>query len=123
MDMNQELMNAADTFTASVTSNETIQAFQQANRAFEAHQEIQDLRARFAELSQQLQQKQMDGTLTQAEISELRTIQKQVNTHEVTEELLKTQEAAQTLLGECNQVISKTLGFDFAATSAPAASC
>ncbi|MEX2444231.1 MAG: YlbF family regulator [Alkalispirochaeta sp.] len=121
--MNQELMNAADTFTASVTSNETIRAFQRANRAFEEHQEIQDLRARFAELSQQLQQKQMDGTLTQAEISELRTIQKQVNTHEVTEELLQTQEAAQTLLGECNQVISKTLGFDFAATSAPAASC
>ena len=121
--MDQKLQAVTDAFIAIINSDETIQTFQKANRAFEENRELQDLRARYGLLSQQLQSKQMDGTLTQEDISELRTLQNQVNTHPLTAELLRTQENATAILNECNLTISEILGFNFAAAAAPASAC
>lgn len=121
--MTDALKQATETFIAAVENDPRISEFQKANRAFDGNEELQRLREQYSTLAQELQQKQMDGTLTQDDITGLRTIQNQVNTHAITAELLRTRDGAVETLGQANQTISGILGFDFAATAAPAAAC
>lgn len=121
--MELQLQTVTDTFIEALEADESIQAFQQAQRVFAENRELQGFRERYGTLAEALQRKQMDGTLTQDDIVELRTIQNQVNNHPVTQEYLRTQESATAILGACNQTISETLGFDFSSTAAPATAC
>ncbi|SIQ40939.1 Cell fate regulator YlbF, YheA/YmcA/DUF963 family (controls sporulation, competence, biofilm development) [Alkalispirochaeta americana] len=121
--MTNALKQATDTFIAALEKAPPVHTFQEANRLFESSEELQGLREQYSALAHELQQKQMEGTLTQENITELRAIQNQVNTHKITANLLSTRNEAVTTLGLANRTISEIVGFDYAATAAPARTC
>ena len=74
-------------------------------------------------LAKSYQEKERHGSLTENDIARLRALQKTFNAHPATLRYARAQQDLITLLQDCNGAISADLGFDFAATAAPAATC
>lgn len=121
--MEAKLQEAAERFIETLQTNETVARFQQAWGVFENDTELHALRSEYTQLVEAFQRKQVEGTLAQEDINRLRELQQKVNTHPSTTALLEAQNEVQAVLDDCNAALSNTLGFDFAATAAPAAAC
>ena len=121
--MDAKLQEAANQFIESLQNNDTIAQFRTARGAFENDAGLHELRSTYGALVEEFQQKQADGTLTEEDINELRALQQKVNAHPTTTAMIQAQNDVQAVLGDCNAALSNTLGFDFAATAAPAAAC
>jgi len=121
--MEEKLRESALAFVNVLEQNDLVRSFLSAQDAFEKDQEVAELRSRYTEKLQTLQSKQLDGTLTQADVSALRSIQDLLNTHATTVSFIEARASLLETLTGCNAAISDLLGFDFAATAAPAAAC
>jgi len=121
--MDAKLQEAANQFIESLQNNDTIAQFRTARETFENDAGLHELRSTYGALVEEFQQKQADGTLTEEDINELRALQQKVNAHPTTTAMIQAQNDVQAVLGDCNAALSNTLGFDFAATAAPAAAC
>ena len=117
------LKEAADEFVRVLAASPVVTAFQEAKASMESDETLSGLRDQHAQLVEQFQRKQFDGTLAQADISTLRTLHNQVSTHPATIRFVESKDKALAMLSSCNQAMSELLGFDFAANAAPAASC
>ncbi|MEX1275093.1 MAG: YlbF family regulator [Bacteroidota bacterium] len=113
----------ADEFVRYLSSSNAVKEFQTAKGQFDNNPAIVNMRGEYTTLAKAYQEKERSGTVTQDDISGLRTVQKNFNAHPATERYGRAQQALIMLLQECNGTISEGLGFDFAATAAPAASC
>jgi cell fate (sporulation/competence/biofilm development) regulator YlbF (YheA/YmcA/DUF963 family) len=114
---------AADEFIRYLGSSTDVKEFQIAKGQFENDPAIEKMRREYTTLASAYQEKERRGTLTQDDISKLRTVQKTFNAHPVTVRYARAQQTLIMLLQDCNGAISEDLGFDFAATAAPTASC
>ena len=121
--ISRELQNTADAFVTALEKNESISAYRAAKGQSEENEELQQLRLTYSELLPELQQKQADGTLTQEDIKNLRSLQEQINQHPTSVELLRTLQESTPILKECNSTISRILGFDFSENAAPPSGC
>ena len=118
-----QLRNAAEMFTAAVISTPEMDAFVRAKTVFRADPELQDLRKRLSQRSGELQAKQNTETLTQEEIDEVRFLQNTLNAHPITVQFVQARQAIIARLGECNEILSGEIGFDFASAAAPQSCC
>jgi cell fate (sporulation/competence/biofilm development) regulator YlbF (YheA/YmcA/DUF963 family) len=118
-----QLQNAADTFVATLANSQEIRAFVKAKAEFQGNPELHKVRKQFSEKQTEVQAKQTAGTLTQDEIDSVRALQKKLNSHPVTMNYTQARQAMVDQLHECNQSLSKVLGFDFASASAPPSCC
>jgi cell fate (sporulation/competence/biofilm development) regulator YlbF (YheA/YmcA/DUF963 family) len=121
--MNWEMTKAADAFIATLEANPEVAAFREAAAAMEADPELSKLRGRYDEAAGAYREKQANGSLDRTDIARLRSLQASIEAHPAWEKFLDTRAAAQELLKGCNRAMSAVLGFDFAATAAPAAAC
>lgn len=118
-----QLKLAAEEFVRYLNSSQSMKKFQTAQNIFQNNPEILKLREDFTSLAKRYRQKEADGTLTQNDIDMVRDSQKRLNTHPITIQYVQSQQAMIMMLQDCNSAISQILGFDFAATAAPTASC
>jgi cell fate (sporulation/competence/biofilm development) regulator YlbF (YheA/YmcA/DUF963 family) len=121
--MNSAITKAADDFIEALLREPAVQTFCSAQSAMEKDTELTGLRNRYADLVQTFRQGQVDGTVTQEDISRLKTLQKAIEEHPVWIRSFEARADALALLQDCNRAISDLLGFDFGATAAPAAAC
>lgn len=121
--LEMKLKLAADEFIRYLLSSTPVKEFQVAKGQFENDPAIENMRREYTSMAKEYQQKERSGTLTQEEITGLRVVQKTFNAHPATVRYARAQQALIMVLQDCNGAISEDLGFDFAATAAPAASC
>lgn len=121
MDMTIKL--AAEEFARYVRSSQEMRDFQNVRERYTNDPEISKMREDFLSLTRQLQQKQYDNSISQEEINRYKEMQKRMNTHPLSREFAQAQQQLIELLQSCNAGLSEVLGFDFAATAAPAAAC
>jgi len=117
------VQESADEFVRVLAESPVVSAFQDAKASLEGDEELSALRNQHARMSEQFRSKQFDGTLSQEEISKLRTLYTRVSTHPANVRFAAAREEVLELLGSCNETMSSLLGFDFAANAAPAAAC
>ena len=121
--MEMTIKLAAEEFIRFVRNSEEMKQFHRTRERYNNDPETKKLRDDFLSLTRQLQQKQYDNTLTREEIDRYKATQRQLNSHALSREYAQAQQQLIELLQACNRGISEVLGFDFAATAAPAASC
>ncbi|MDZ7291582.1 MAG: YlbF family regulator [candidate division KSB1 bacterium] len=121
--MDIRLKLAAEEFARHLNSSQPVKEFHSAKEIFDHRPEIMQLRQEFTTRAQEFRRKQADHTLTQEDINEMMALQRRLNSHPITARYAEAQQAMVMMLQDCNMAMSEVLGFDFAATAAPAASC
>lgn len=121
--MDKTIKLAAEVFIRFVLDSEEMKQFHRIREQYNADPEIRKMRDEFLSLTRQLQRKQHNNTLTREEIEGYKALQRKLNSQALSQEFARAQQGFIELLKQCNGEISAVLGFDFAATAAPAASC
>jgi cell fate (sporulation/competence/biofilm development) regulator YlbF (YheA/YmcA/DUF963 family) len=121
--IDNQLIKVAEEFIQYLKSSQSVQEFQSVQDVYLNNPEVKKMREEYISLAQKFQQKQAVGTLTQEDINVIRKLQSSMNRHPVTMQYAQAQQAMVMMLQDCNNAMSKVLGFDFSATAAPAASC
>lgn len=122
--MQPEVQEKAEKFALLLRASPAFLTFRETQEKLRQDQVAQTL-LRTLELKQrEFQQKQFDGGLTQEDIDEIRSLQKQIGENEQIIDFLQAQEEAISFAQEINLVISELLGFDFGTwASLSAGSC
>jgi len=118
-----QLKNIADNFIRSLQSIPEVIEYIKALDSYENDEEIKILTDKYYSLSAEFQKKQYDGTLTQEEINELRTIGKKIQNNPLNLNLAEKQNNIKSILQECNVNISNEISMDFAKLAAPSSCC
>jgi cell fate (sporulation/competence/biofilm development) regulator YlbF (YheA/YmcA/DUF963 family) len=118
-----QLKLAAEEFVRYLSSSSPMKEFHNTERVYQHNLELKKLREEYVSLAREFQKRQTNGTLTQEEINKIRSMQSTLSKHPVAVQYSQAQQTMVMMLQDCNTVISEVLGFDFAATAAPAASC
>lgn len=118
-----QLKNIADNFIRSLQSIPEVIEYITALESYENDEEIKILTDKYYSLSAEFQKKQYDGTLTQEEINELRTIGKKIQNNPLNLNLAEKQNNIKSILQECNVNISNEISMDFAKLAAPSSCC
>ncbi len=118
-----QLKNIADNFIRSLQSIPEVIEYITALDSYENDEEIKILTDKYYSLSAEFQKKQYDGTLTQEEINELRTIGKKIQNNPLNLNLAEKQNNIKSILQECNVNISNEISMDFAKLAAPSSCC
>jgi cell fate (sporulation/competence/biofilm development) regulator YlbF (YheA/YmcA/DUF963 family) len=121
--LTMHLQQAAEMFVTSVRATPEMNAFVTAKEVFRSDVELQGLRKRLSQRSEELQAIQKARTLTQAEIDDVRFLQNTLNAHPITVQFVEARQAIIARLSECNEALSTEIGFDFASAAAPQSCC
>lgn len=121
--METVLEKAAHGFTAALKADPAVKSFFAAREAYEANEEVYNMRMKYTQLVHDLRIKQTEGSLTEEDVAELRALEEQVNAHEATRALSSAQAKTIELLQSCNTAISERVGFDYASSAAAPKSC
>lgn len=113
----------ADNFIRSLQAMPEVMEYLDALSNYENDKEINSLTEKYYTLSGEFQKKQYDGTLTQEEISELRSIGTVIQTNPLNINLAEKQNNIKSILQECNENISNEILMDFAKLAAPSSCC
>lgn len=113
----------ADNFIRSLQAMPEVMEYLDALSNYENDKEINSLTEKYYTLSGEFQKKQYDGTLTQEEISELRSIGTVIQTNPLNINLAEKQNNIKSILQECNENISREIMMDFAKLAAPSSCC
>jgi len=109
-----ELYEATDGLIQNLLASEPFLAYQQSRVQMKSNSQAQTLIERLSALQTELRRKQTNGSVTQADIEELRAVQAQVQANATLMAYASTQQDAVNFLREINQEISQLLGVDFA---------
>ena len=121
--MDMQIKLAAEEFVRIVHSSEVMKKFRTAQERFTNDPEVIKRRNEFNTFSHVVQQKQYSTELTQEEIDRYKSAKRALSSHPAVEQYTKSRQELIEILQSCNESMSQILGFDFAATAAPAASC
>lgn len=110
-----ELQQATEALIENLLASEAFQAYHQAQQALNADSQAYGLLKRLSRLQSELRRKQSVGAVTQADIEELRAVQRQVQANSVIMNYAQSQQEAVNFLRQVNAEISQLLGVDFAA--------
>lgn len=121
--MEKQIEYVADDFVRALQSVPEVIEYLDALSKYENDEEINNLTEKYFSLANEFQKKQYEGTLTQEEINEIRTIASQIQNDPLNTELTKTQNQIKEILQQCNVTISNEISMDFAKLAAPASGC
>ncbi len=113
-----DLNNAVTLFARSLGSAEAVKRFLQARHCFESDEELARSREAYNQAAKGFHEMQAAGTLTEQQITRVRTLQSKLNLHPRAIELLHAQQEMAELLQECNRQIFEVLGLDFSLIAA-----
>jgi len=111
---------AVERLATTLAGAEPIAAYRQAKKRLETDPDAGELLERFQSVQADLRVRQARGTITQADVTRLRTLQRAVQSNQLIIEYAEAQQAAMAYLPEVNQEISQLLGIDFASLAGPA---
>lgn len=114
MNFPPELAEATDSLIQNLLASEPFLAYQQSQVQLDADPQARALLKQLGVLQAGLRRKQTNGGVTQAEITEMRTVQAQVQTNTAIMTYTLCQQDAVNFLREINQEISQLLAMDFA---------
>jgi cell fate (sporulation/competence/biofilm development) regulator YlbF (YheA/YmcA/DUF963 family) len=97
-----------------------LRAYADALATMTADAEATALLDNLQDLQADIRVRQSNGGVTQADITHLRELQLQVQTHPTISAFIEAQQEATAYLPQVNQEISRLLGIDFASLVAPA---
>ncbi|GAB4458586.1 MAG: hypothetical protein Fur0028_12620 [Bacteroidales bacterium] len=121
--IDNQIKYVADNFIRSLQAIPEVMDYLDALSAYENDAEINSLTEKYYTLSSEFKKKQYDGTLTQEEINELRTIGTKIQNNPLNINLAEKQNSIKSTLRECNENISNEISMDFAKLAAPASGC
>jgi len=95
-------------------------AYQQAKERLNADIRSRELLERYSRTQTELRVRQSQNAVTQADVDQLRALQREVQANRKIMDYAETQQAAIAYLPAVNQEISQLLGVDFASLAGPA---
>ena len=110
-----ELMAATQALAENLLASEPFVIYQQASARFNADPHARGLIERLSQTQADLRQRQMNRGVTQADVDQLRALQREVQSNDVIVDYVTTQQAAIAYLREIDHAISELIGTDFAA--------
>lgn len=108
------LVEAIDELAAALNAAPPLTAYTAAETALAGDAEATALLEQFTALQRALRVQQLDGTLTQADLTAARALERQLTANITIMDYIAAQQSALAALPEVNQTISELLGFDFA---------
>jgi cell fate (sporulation/competence/biofilm development) regulator YlbF (YheA/YmcA/DUF963 family) len=121
--MDNQIKSIADQFVNRLFAVPEVIEYNEALDKYENNEEMKSLTGRYNSLAAGFQQKQYDGTLTQEEITEMRSLVNSIRSHPLENEIQNKQALLVGILQECNDEISSVLNMDFAKIAAPSSGC
>jgi cell fate (sporulation/competence/biofilm development) regulator YlbF (YheA/YmcA/DUF963 family) len=115
--------DAADALAAALRSSPPFVAFDAAEEALFADASAAALLERFSTTQRDLRVRQQDGTLTQADLSAARELERQLEASVPVMGYITAQQHALARLPEVNQAISELLGVNFAQLARRSSCC
>jgi len=115
-----DILTTAEQLAAAILRATPIAAFQQAKARLDADAHARELLERFSRTQAELRVRQSRNVITQADVDQLRTLQREVQSNQRIMDYAETQQAAIAYLPAVNQEISQLLGVDFASLAGPA---
>ncbi len=109
-----DLMAATQALAENLLASEPFMIYQQASARFNADPHARGLIERLSQAQADLRRRQMHQGVTQADIDQLRALQREVQSNPVIIDYAVTQQSAVAYLREINQEISQLIGIDFA---------
>ncbi len=119
-DLRPELKQAAQALGNALKNTPPLRAYAEAAAKMEADAQATALLDELQRVQSDIRIRQSNGGVTQADITRLRKLQYQVQTHPTIAAFIEAQQNATAFLPEVNQEISQLLGIDFASLAAPA---
>lgn len=95
-------------------------AYQQAKARLDADIHARELLERYSRTQTELRVRQSQNAVSQADVDQLRALQREVQANRRIMDYAETQQAAIAYLPAVNQEISQLLGVDFASLAGPA---
>ena len=111
--LNPAVHEATEALVGNLLASEAFIHYQQARKRLDQDVEARALLDKLGQTQASLRQKQVNDSLTQAEIDTLRGLQEQVQGNKVVMTYAQTQQEAINFLREINQEISQLLGINF----------
>jgi cell fate (sporulation/competence/biofilm development) regulator YlbF (YheA/YmcA/DUF963 family) len=108
------LQSATITLAESLQTSEPFVQYERAGQLLKSDAQAKNLLEQLANMQAQVRSAQMKGSLTQADIDNLRSMQGQAQQNDTIVAHAHAQQNAVNYLREVNQEISQLLGFDFA---------
>jgi cell fate (sporulation/competence/biofilm development) regulator YlbF (YheA/YmcA/DUF963 family) len=115
LDQLPDLMAATQALAENLLASEPFAIYQQAYTRFNADPQACDLIRHLSQAQAELRRRQANSGVMPADVAQLRTLQGEVQSHEVIVDYVTTQQGAVVYLREINQAISELIGTDFAA--------
>lgn len=114
------ILLATEQLAAAILLDGPVAAYQQAIERMNADPEASKLLERFARAQTDLRMGQARNAVTQADVDQIRALQRQVFSNQNIKDYAETQQKAIAYLPLVNQEISQLLGLDFASLAGPA---
>lgn len=121
--MEKQIEYVADEFVRAIQATPIVIEYMEALANVEGNEEITKLTEDYHTLSTEFQKKQYDGTVTQEEINELRTLASKINNNAQNIALAEKENLFKIILQGCNATISNEISMDFAKLAAPSGCC
>jgi cell fate (sporulation/competence/biofilm development) regulator YlbF (YheA/YmcA/DUF963 family) len=115
LDQLPDLMAATQALAENLLASEPFAIYHQASSRFNADPQARGLIERLSQAQADLRRKQANGGVTQADVDQLRALQREVQSNDAIVDYATTQQSAIAYLREINQTISELIGTDFAA--------
>lgn len=115
-----EILTATEKLAAALLQSDPIAEYQEAKASLDADPEARGLLERFSRAQADLRVRQSQNAVTQADVDQLRALQRQVQSNRRIIDYAETQQIAVSYLPAVNQEISLFLGVDFASLAGPA---
>lgn len=110
-----QLLDATHSLAAALVQAEPIAAYRAARQRLDADPAARGLLERVAAAQADLRVRQTRGTLAEADLDQLRALQRQAQANEAIMNYIAAQQAAMAYLPDVSQEISQLLGVDFGA--------
>ncbi len=114
------ILSATEQLAAAILQAKPVAAYQKAIARLNADSEAHALLERFIQAQTDLRVHQARNTVTQADIDQIRALQRQVQSNRTIMDYAEAQQKAVDYLPAVNQEISQLLGVDFASLAGPA---
>jgi cell fate (sporulation/competence/biofilm development) regulator YlbF (YheA/YmcA/DUF963 family) len=118
-----EMAQATEALGQNLAASAPMLRYREAEQALTNDEEAYSLLRRLAQQQGELRQRQSQSALTNADLTDLRTLQARVQQNRLIMDYLRAQEQVNAYLQEINQEISNLLGADFADLARVAGSC
>ena len=113
--LSPELQQATENLIENLLASDALLSYHQSQAAMNSDAQARSLLERFSTLQAELRRKQNSNAVTQSDVDELRSVQKQVQANDAIMAYAQSQQGAVNFLREINAEISQLLGVDFAA--------